>query len=978
MQNSTRRQCAAVLLLILLTISALPGAAQTPGATIVSTGPEPATMQPPSVRQTAGPTASPAPQGATPAAGSPASAAVDALMASLTPEQKIGQLFLVSFGGANAKPETDIYRLIREQHVGGVVLLSSNGNFVNNADSPRQVATLTRDLQIVALDGGDRIPLFVAIDHEGDGFPYTRLTGGMTQLPNPMAIGATWDPKNAASAGEIAGRELAAVGVNLLLGPDVDVLNNPRPTGRGDIGTRTFGGDPWWVAQMGRSFVCGVHRGSAGRVATVAKHFPGHGGSDRLPDQEVSTVDKSLTELKRIELPPFFAVSQAQSAGDCAVTEGMMTSHIRYRGLQGNIRQFTAPISFDAEGLNSILGLPEFATWQKTGLVVSDSLGVPAVAKYFDPSERTFPHRQIAKEALMAGNDLLTISEFARPQATSLQYANLVDTINYFREEYQANPAFRQRVDDAARRVLLAKMKLYGASFEAKGIAVDPGAAGQVVGKGTALVNKIAREAMTLLYPDAASGRSRPAPPRRDESILIFTDSQKVKDCALDNCEPFEPLPTTAVQDAIVRLYGPGGTRQVDPARINSVSFADLDAYLGWRLAASTAVTATVPTPAPRKPDIGQLLDRANWIIFAMRNVDRDTSSDAVRLFLDSSLSPRLDTKLVVLAFNAPYYLDTTEINKLTFYLAAYSKGPAFVEAAVRALFGDYSPTGHAPVNVEGISYDLLRMLAPDPARPFSLTLTLPANATGLQPPATVRVTAGPLLDRNGNRVPDGTEVIFEGAYEGSAGFVPAVRASTVEGRAEANLLLREPGAVNVSARSGEAQPARPVRLTLAAPPTPVPPSATPSPTAPSPTAPLPTAEPTRTPTATPELSPTPLPSPTLTFEPTATSAPVARGGEPGAKAGLLLLALAGALLAGLGLLVWLTARRVSPALRLRGVLLCLCGGLGAYILYLIWLQPLWQGPAAALLAAFTGALIGGLWGMVEGWNAPGATISKR
>ena len=180
-----------------------------------------------------------------------------------------------------------------------------------------------------------------------------------------MAIGATWNPDNARAVGEIAGQELAALGFNLLLGPDVDVLNNPRPTGRGDIGTRTFGGDPWWVAQMGRAYICGVHAGEQGRVATVAKHFPGHGGSDRLPDQR----DRHRRQVAdRAEAHRAAALLRRDRAPNgrmtARVTDAMMTSHIRYRGLQGNIRQFTAPISFDADGLDSILGLPEFAAWR--------------------------------------------------------------------------------------------------------------------------------------------------------------------------------------------------------------------------------------------------------------------------------------------------------------------------------------------------------------------------------------------------------------------------------------------------------------------------------------------------------------------------------------------------------------------------------------------------------------------------------------
>jgi hypothetical protein len=49
-----------------------------------------------------------------------------------------------------------------------------------------------------------------------------------------MTIGATWSKQHAAAAGAIVGRELAAAGINMLLGPVVDVLDNPRSGGTGE------------------------------------------------------------------------------------------------------------------------------------------------------------------------------------------------------------------------------------------------------------------------------------------------------------------------------------------------------------------------------------------------------------------------------------------------------------------------------------------------------------------------------------------------------------------------------------------------------------------------------------------------------------------------------------------------------------------------------------------------------------------------
>ena len=135
-------------------------------------------------------------------------AVVEAWMASMSPAEKVGQLFIVAFWGRNPSPASRAGQLIQQSKVGGVVLITSNHNLVNGDDTPTEVAALNDKLQRMAMgwdlssgnsedvpstSDGSGIPLFIAIDHEGDGYPYTRITSGVTPLPNPMAIGATWD-----------------------------------------------------------------------------------------------------------------------------------------------------------------------------------------------------------------------------------------------------------------------------------------------------------------------------------------------------------------------------------------------------------------------------------------------------------------------------------------------------------------------------------------------------------------------------------------------------------------------------------------------------------------------------------------------------------------------------------------------------------------------------------------------------------------
>jgi beta-N-acetylhexosaminidase len=302
------------------------------------------------------------------------------------------------------------------------------------------------------------VPLFVAISHEGDGYPHTYLSNSITSVPSSMAIGATWNSENAQTVGEIVGRELSALGFNLLLGPSLDVLDSPGPERPGDLGIRCFGGDPYWVGVMGTAYIRGVHTGSANRMATVVKHFPGLGGSDRPVNLEVATVRRSLEELQNVELVPFFAAAQPDGEDRSHVTDAMMTAHARY----GAVRTTAKPLSFDAEVMHTLMNLPQLAPWREQGgIIVSDALGVPAVRKYSDPFLRTFNHRYIAREAFNAGNDLLLLSQFSLDDSWEAHYENIIDTIEFFREQYETDLSFQARVDESVRRILALKYRLY-------------------------------------------------------------------------------------------------------------------------------------------------------------------------------------------------------------------------------------------------------------------------------------------------------------------------------------------------------------------------------------------------------------------------------------------------------------------------------------------------------------------------------------
>jgi len=921
---------------------------------------------------------------------------VAALMERMSPTEKVGQLFLVTFIGDDVGPGSDIARLISEYRIGGVMLLASNRNFTNDEDTPRRVAELTNGLQYQALlasqaltqtlapvegspitvtqvvtHSGAFIPLFIGVDHEGDGHPFTRIRRGLTQVPSSMALGATWNPDDAETVGRIVGQELSALGINMLLGPVLDVLSHPRPGLPGDMSTRVFGGDPYWVGKMGQAYIRGVHEGSGGRIVTVAKHFPGLGASDRRPDEEVATIQKSLQELRQIELAPFFAVTQMDSKDQGATTDTLMTSHIRYRGFQGNIRQLTRPISFDAQGLQALMALPEFATWrQMGGVLLTDALGVPAVRKYYDPQLKEFPHKRIAQEAFLAGNDLLVLSQFALTADWSAQLANIESTLRFFREKYISDVLFRSRVDEAVARILRLKHRLYP-EFTWESVAVDPDMAAESVGQGEEEIASIAQAALTLIYPGLEELADRlPSPPLREEHLLFFTDTREVRDCA--ECPPEVLLPVDSLQKKVLELYGPEASGQADPDHLHSFTFAQLKAHL---------------TSGEAVPGLEERLQEADWIVFAMLDVDTEDypASGAVRAFL--RLRPEMlpSKKIVVLTYGSPYYLDTTEISKLTAYYGVYSKVPTFIEASVRALFQEFAPSGAPPVTIQGINYNLITQTEPDPGQVISvMVVNLPeaqgAEGEGTPTPIgvavgdTLQLRTGVIRDRNGHPVPDGTPVTFRLFYPAESLELPRQQVTTVDGVAETAITLEREGRLEITVSSSPAlqsitlvvtiqgdQPA--MIATVVPPPTPTDtPTLTPTSTdTPSPT---PSPTPTHTPTSMPTATSTATPTSTLTSTATPTAAPLPWWEEKRGVDGLDLLLGTGGIAMALGL-TWVVQGLAGKDLstRLQAFLVCLAGGLIAYNLYGLeapgadLLQRMFR-RWAVLLATFIGAIV--------------------
>jgi beta-N-acetylhexosaminidase len=388
--------------------------------------------------------------------------------ASITTDQKVGQLMIIGFDGTAV--DAELRRMITEYHIGGVIL------FARNVQSPEQVARLTNELQTIALESGHP-GLIIAIDQEGGRVARLTEDTGFTEFPSVMAVTATGDPVNAHRMAAAMAAEMRAVGINVDFAPDLDVNNNPsNPV----IGIRSFSSDPLKVAEYGIAFARGLQENG---VLAFGKHFPGHGDTGVDSHIDLPLVPYDRARLNQVELFPFKAAIQADFAG-------IMSAHV------------TFPAIDSTPGLASTLSRPVLTGLLRdelgyNGLIVTDSLEMGALAA------KGYPPSMGAPLALAAGADILL---FNRDHAMhKLAFANLVQAA----EEGKVS---QEQLDSSVRRILEAKQKF---GILNPTLIADPARAGEstATAEHHALALELARKAITLLKDDASILPLKPGEP---------------------------------------------------------------------------------------------------------------------------------------------------------------------------------------------------------------------------------------------------------------------------------------------------------------------------------------------------------------------------------------------------------------------------------------------------------------------------------
>jgi beta-N-acetylhexosaminidase len=302
---------------------------------------------------------------------------IDDYIATLTPQQQIGQTLLLAVyaNGYNA----NLDQALTQWSPGGAVIFP---NYNGGALMPTTLAGM-RQL-IHDLQAHTRTPLLLATDEEGGGVD--RLAPYYGSTPSPQALAATGDPHKAYIQAQTDAQRMRDLGLNVDFAPLADVYQ-----GGGIEQSRTFGSTPATVTTYAGAFLDGLQQHG---IAGTLKHWPGLGASSGNPDYTLPTVTHTKAQLDAIDFASFRQLLSHQP-------DLIMVTHVMVPAYDTQ-----SPASLSAtlvqQTLRGQLGYQ--------GVVVTDAMDAQGVIEYMSQQGYTDPAQGIAAacvRAFVAGDDLI-------------------------------------------------------------------------------------------------------------------------------------------------------------------------------------------------------------------------------------------------------------------------------------------------------------------------------------------------------------------------------------------------------------------------------------------------------------------------------------------------------------------------------------------------------------------------------------------
>lgn len=299
---------------------------------------------------------------------SPTSRWVDSVYRSMTPDERIAQLFMVAaYSDRKKQDPKELEKLITKYKIGGLIFFQGG---------PVRQANLTNHYQKLS-----KTPLLISIDAE---WGLSMRLDSTPSFPRQMTLGAIQKDTLIYEMGREIARECRRLGIHVNFAPVADVNNN---TENPVIGVRSFGENKYDVARKASLYMKGLQDE---HVLANAKHFPGHGDTDSDSHKTLPIINSSKERIDSLELYPFKQLIN-QGLGS------MMVAHLFIPAIDTtNNRASTLSKKVVADLLRTELGFK--------GLIFTDALNMKGVSSFYKPGE-------VDVKALIAGNDVLLFAE---------------------------------------------------------------------------------------------------------------------------------------------------------------------------------------------------------------------------------------------------------------------------------------------------------------------------------------------------------------------------------------------------------------------------------------------------------------------------------------------------------------------------------------------------------------------------------------
>ena len=367
---------------------------------------------------------------------------VDSIYGNMSLDQKIGQLFMIQvFSNQSTKDAQFNEQLIKSAQIGGVIF--SKGDPLSQAELTNKYQKLVDVPMLIAMDAEWGLAMRLEKTHA---FPFN------------MTLGAVQDNALIYEVGKQIGEHCRRLGVHVNFAPVVDINTNPKNP---IIGSRAFGSDKDLVIEKSKAFLNGLQ---SENMLTTAKHFPGHGDTDKDSHKTLPTIDFSYSRIDQIELAPYKILIDEG-------LNGVMVAHLN------------VPALTNKDDLPSSLSKPLITTLLKNtlnfnGLIFSDALSMKGVANFDEPG-------RVDLQAFLAGNDVLLMPE------------NVPKAIQIFKTAYESGELAEDRLAHSVKKILKSKYKVGLNDFQP--IKLENLLSDLNQPKNIALNEKVMQAAMTVL-----------------------------------------------------------------------------------------------------------------------------------------------------------------------------------------------------------------------------------------------------------------------------------------------------------------------------------------------------------------------------------------------------------------------------------------------------------------------------------------------